>query len=47
MGFENVVHERNGIRFNWDREKAEINFRKHSVSFDAACGSLYEDGTAP
>ncbi|PYQ65061.1 MAG: hypothetical protein DMF53_06310 [Acidobacteria bacterium] len=25
------------MRFNWDREKAESNLRKHGVSFDDAC----------
>jgi len=38
----NVAHERNGIRFNWDREKAEINLRKHGVSFDAACEIFFD-----
>src|SRR5215813_5778730 len=38
----NVAHERNGIRFNWDREKVEINLRKHGVSFDAACEIFFD-----
>jgi uncharacterized DUF497 family protein len=38
----NVAHERNGIRFNWDRKKAEINLRKHGVSFDAACEIFFD-----
>lgn len=32
-----VVHERNGIRFTWDREKGESNLRKHRVSIEVAC----------
>jgi hypothetical protein len=32
-----AVHERNGIRFTWDREKAESNLRKHRVSLEVAC----------
>lgn len=38
----NVVHERNGIRFNWDAEKAELNLRKHGVSFEVACGIFFD-----
>lgn len=26
-----------GLLFEWDREKAETNFRKHGVSFERAC----------
>ena len=25
-----------GIKFEWDPEKAEINFKKHNVSFEEA-----------
>jgi uncharacterized DUF497 family protein len=32
-----VVQERNGIRFTWDRDKGESNLRKHRVSLEAAC----------
>ena len=32
-----VVHERNGIRFTWDREKGESNLRKHRVALEVAC----------
>lgn len=39
---ENVVHERNGIRFVWDREKAEINLRKHGVSFEVASAIFFD-----
>ena len=33
---EDVVHQRNDIRFVWDRGKAELNLRKHGVSFEEA-----------
>jgi len=42
FGAGNVAHERNGIRFNWDREKAESNLRKHGVSFDDACEIFFD-----
>lgn len=37
-----VVHERNGIRFTWDRGKAESNLRKHRVSFETACEVFFD-----
>lgn len=33
------------MRFEWDPRKAEINFRKHGVSFDEA-GSVFLDRLA-
>lgn len=42
FGTGNVAHARNGIRFNWDREKAESNLGKHGVSFDAACEIFFD-----
>jgi uncharacterized protein len=39
---EDVVHQRNGIRFVWDRGKAEINLRKHGVSFEVACEIFFD-----
>jgi uncharacterized DUF497 family protein len=37
-----VVHEWNGIRFVWNRDKAESNLRKHGVSFEAACEVIFD-----
>lgn len=39
---EDVVHQRNGIRFVWDRGKAELNLRKHGVSFEVACEIFFD-----
>lgn len=36
-----VVLERNGIRFTWDRGKVESNVRKH-VSFETACEVFFD-----
>lgn len=37
-----AVHVRNGIRFVWDRGKAELNLRKHGVSFETACEIFFD-----
>lgn len=37
-----VVHERNGIRFTWDRGKAESNLRKHRISLEMACEVFFD-----
>lgn len=37
-----VVHERNGICFTWDREKGESNLRKHRVSLEVACEVFFD-----
>jgi uncharacterized DUF497 family protein len=37
MSLGDAVHERNGIRFTWDRGKAESNLRKHRVALEVAC----------
>ena len=37
-----VVHERNGIRFGWNRAKAESNLLKHGVSFETACEIFFD-----
>lgn len=37
-----VVHERNGIRFTWDRDKGEANLRKHRVQLEAACEVFFD-----
>ena len=34
-----------GLRFEWDRKKAAINFRKHGVSFDEA-STVFNDPLA-
>jgi uncharacterized protein len=37
-----VVHQHNGIRFVWDRWKAENNVRKHGVTFETACEAFFD-----
>ena len=37
-----VFHDRNGLRFVWNREKAESNLRKHGVSFQTACEVFFD-----
>jgi uncharacterized protein len=37
-----AVEERSGIRFVWDREKADSNLRKHGVSFRTACEVFFD-----
>jgi uncharacterized DUF497 family protein len=37
-----VVHDRNGIRFTWDRGKAESNLRKHRISLETACEVFFD-----
>lgn len=37
-----VAHERNGIRFVWNRDKAESNLRKHGVAFEEACETFFD-----
>ncbi len=37
-----VVHERNGVRFVWNRAKAESNVRRHRVSFEVACEVFFD-----
>lgn len=39
---EDVVHQRNGIRFVWDRGKAELNLRKHGIAFEMACEIFFD-----
>lgn len=39
---EDVVHERNDIRFVWDRGKAEHNLRKHGVLFEVASEIFFD-----
>jgi uncharacterized DUF497 family protein len=41
-GSGEVSHERNGLRFVWDRQKAESNLRKHGVSFQTACEAFFD-----
>jgi uncharacterized protein len=33
------------VRFEWDNQKAQINLRKHQVSFDEAA-TVFDDGLA-
>lgn len=42
MSLGDVVHQRNGIRFVWDRGKADLNLRKHGVSFETACEIFFD-----
>ncbi|AFZ30912.1 BrnT family toxin [Gloeocapsopsis crepidinum LEGE 06123] len=30
------------LRFEWDNQKAQINFKKHGVSFDEAATIFYD-----
>jgi uncharacterized protein len=39
---EEVVQTRNGIRFIWDRGKAEHNFRKHGVKLETAIEIFFD-----
>jgi uncharacterized DUF497 family protein len=31
-----------GIQFEWDRQKAEINLQKHGISFETACEAFLD-----
>jgi uncharacterized protein len=42
MSSGEVAHDRNGLRFVWDRGKAESNLRKHGVSFQAVCEVFFD-----
>jgi len=35
-------HDRNGLRFVWDRGKAESNLRRHGISFQTACEVFFD-----
>ena len=35
-------HQVHGIPFEWDSEKANTNLSKHGVSFETACGVLFD-----
>lgn len=37
-----VVHERNGVRFIWDRGKADYNLKTHGVRFEAASEVFFD-----
>lgn len=37
VGNVDVRHSFHGLLFEWDREKARINLKKHGVSFENAC----------
>jgi uncharacterized DUF497 family protein len=38
----NVQHFYNGLLFEWDRDKARSNFKKHGVSFEEACEVFFD-----
>ncbi len=37
-----VNYHQRGIDFVWDRQKSAINWRKHDVSFEAACDVFFD-----
>jgi uncharacterized DUF497 family protein len=37
-----VQHFYNGLLFEWDRDKARSNFKKHGVSFEEACEVFFD-----
>jgi uncharacterized DUF497 family protein len=37
-----IQHSCNGLRFEWDQEKARTNLHKHGVSFEAACEVFFD-----
>jgi uncharacterized DUF497 family protein len=37
-----AVHQRNGICFGWNREKAESNGEKHGIPFEVACEIFFD-----
>ena len=38
----NVRHTLQGIVFEWDSHKAEVNARKHGISFEVACEAFFD-----
>lgn len=39
MDFEYLLED---IRFEWDRQKASANLKKHSISFETACEVFFD-----
>ena len=37
-----IEYELQGIQFEWDRHKADINLQKHGISFETACESFLD-----
>jgi uncharacterized DUF497 family protein len=37
-----VVHHLNGIKFVWDRAKAQVNVQKHGISLELACEVFFD-----
>ena len=37
-----MEYELNGIQFEWDSRKADTNFQKHGLSFEAACEAFFD-----
>jgi uncharacterized protein len=38
----NVPYSFRGLNFEWDRDKAKVNLKKHGVSFEAACEVFFD-----
>jgi hypothetical protein len=38
----NVKYSLHNIVFEWDRQKAVINLRKHSITFELACEAFFD-----
>ena len=37
-----IQYELLGVAFEWDSDKADVNVRKHGVSFHAACEAFFD-----
>ncbi len=37
-----IEYELQGIQFEWDSHKADINFQKHGFSFETACEAFFD-----
>ena len=42
-----IAHQRNGISFEWDSEKAALNRQKHDVDFETACEVFFDPFVQP
>ena len=38
----NIIYRLQGVEFEWDKEKAEINVRKHGVTFEEAAEVFFD-----
>lgn len=38
----NIQYTLQGIRFEWDAQKASINYHKHGISFQTACEVFHD-----